>query len=279
MDVIWRELDEADLPAVVGLAERVLAADGGLPLVTTEPLLRGRLFAGSGRAGLMDGTLVAAAGLRSTGSAFGLVDPAVRGRGLGSALVEWSLAGGAVQFETETLTEPAHALLTSYGLRQTFAEDVMARDLQVPAPDWTVPGDLLTWTTELAPRFYAVYSAAFRDRPGFPGWSQAQWVEWIADDEDFAPQWTFLAVVDGEDAGFVACAHGGWLVQLGVVPAARGAGVGAGLTAEVLRRMAAAGEPTCFLDVNVNNPGAARVYQRCGFRRIGRRARYRADRE
>jgi ribosomal protein S18 acetylase RimI-like enzyme len=28
------------------------------------------------------------------------------------------------------------------------------------------------------------------------------------------------------------------------------------------------------LDVNLNNPGAARVYERLGFHRIGRRARY-----
>ena len=59
-----------------------------------------------------------------------------------------------------------------------------------------------------------------------------------------------------------------------MVPAERGSGLGAGLTAEALRRMRGDGETQVFLDVNINNPTAARVYERLGFVVVGRRARY-----
>lgn len=74
--------------------------------------------------------------------------------------------------------------------------------------------------------------------------------------------------------GVVASARGAWIVQVGTTPSARGAGIGAALTAKALRRMRAGGESEALLDVNVDNPGAACVYERLGFARIGRRARY-----
>ena len=124
-------------------------------------------------------------------------------------------------------------------------------------------------------RFHAVYEAAFRDRPGFPGWPRERWISWISDDEEFRPEWTLLATLAGADAGFIAGEAGGWVAQMGVVPAARGKDVGAALLAEAIRRMRAAGETTITLNVNVNNPHPAALYRRLGFARTGRRARYR----
>ena len=46
------------------------------------------------------------------------------------------------------------------------------------------------------------------------------------------------------------------------------------LVVEALRCWRAAGGQRMLLDVNVNNPSAARVYARLGFDVIGRRARY-----
>jgi ribosomal protein S18 acetylase RimI-like enzyme len=150
----------------------------------------------------------------------------------------------------------------------------MAYDLSRGAPGGAVEAELHPWTDDLAPRFFAVYDASFRDRPGFPAWSQSEWTRWLTDDDDFAPEWTLLATRHGADVGFIGCARGAWVVQVGVVPSERGTGLGGALTAEVLRRMFAAAERTCYLDVNVNNPGAIRVYAHLGFTRIGRRARY-----
>ena len=98
-------------------------------------------------------------------------------------------------------------------------------------------------------RFYAVYVAAFAQRPGFPGQSADQWISWISGDEDFRPHWTLLASLTGTDgadvdAGFIASEATGWIWQVGVVPQAWGRGVGASLIAEVVRRMRSAGETT-----------------------------------
>jgi ribosomal protein S18 acetylase RimI-like enzyme len=135
---------------------------------------------------------------------------------------------------------------------------------------------LTEWDAASAARFFAVYEASFRERPGFPGWPRRQWIEWISDDEDFRPDWTLLAVLDGIDAGFIAGEATGWIAQVGVVPQARGRGVGAGLIAEAVRRMRAGGETAVTLNVNVNNPHAAALYRRLGFAVIGLRARYAA---
>ena len=119
-----------------------------------------------------------------------------------------------------------------------------------------------------------MYTAAFAGRPGFPGWPASEWIERISGDPDFRPDWTLLASVAGADAGFIAGDTGGWIAQVGVVPAARRQGIATRLIVEVLRRMRDAGETRAVLDVNVNNPGAIGLYERLGFARAGRRARY-----
>jgi mycothiol synthase len=214
----------------------------------------------------------------------GLVDPAWRGRGIGGFVLDWALdvATNPPQVETEMLTAEQDALFRGRGLRQTFAEDVMRADLVTPA-GWTPPLPaavrLREWSVQLAGQFFAVYAAAFADRPGFPGWSRERWIEWISDDPDFAPQWTLLADADGRDVGFVAGAPdphrgAGWIVQVGVLPDARDCGLGSALVAEVMRRMLADGRQATLLNVNINNPRAASVYRRLGFTTIGQRARY-----
>ena len=129
------------------------------------------------------------------------------------------------------------------------------------------------WTAEIAPRFFAVYAAAFAERPGFPGVPAETWIDDVTDDEDFRPGWSVLAEVPGVgDAGFVVAAVG-WIVQVGVLPAARGNGLGAALVREALGRMVADGAVEAWLDVNVNN-AAIELYRRLGFQVEGRRGRY-----
>jgi mycothiol synthase len=155
----------------------------------------------------------------------------------------------------------------------------LAASAQLP-PAHPPSGLILSpWGQADPARFFAVYRASFRERPGFPGWTQARWVEWISDDEDFRAEWTLLATLGGTDAGFVAGDAAGWITQMGVVPSARGQDIGAQLIGETVRRMRSAGQASVTLNVNVNNPHAAALYRRLGFTRIGRRARYRAKGE
>jgi mycothiol synthase len=290
-ELTWRVLTAADLPALSALAGRCLAVDGGMPLVTGEAFL-GRRFTGPGVAawGATDavGTLVAAAAVRPQDTngvraavVTGLVDPAVRGRGVGATLLDWGLTTAAtiadtVTVETEALTEATGELFAARGLRQIFAEDVLRFDLAAAAPPpIALPAGVRVtqWSPELADRFFGTYEAAFRERPGFPGWSARQWIDWTSADDEFRPQWSLL-VTDpyAGDVGFITCGEG-WIVQVGVRPDQRGRRFGAALVAEALRRMRADGQTEALLDVNVDN-AAGKLYQRLGFAVLGRRARF-----
>jgi ribosomal protein S18 acetylase RimI-like enzyme len=177
---------------------------------------------------------------------------------------------------TESLSAGAVDLFEQHGFKQLFAEDVMRRNLDTPLPDAPVPPDIrfATWTPALASEFFAVYQASFRERPGFPNWSQDEWVDWLGtENDDFRAKLSLLAYQDDLPVGFVVCAEG-WIVQVGVLPEWRKRGIGLTLMIEVLKRFRAASGDHVLLDVNVNNPSAARLYERLGFERVGRRARY-----
>ncbi|SFE55399.1 Acetyltransferase (GNAT) family protein [Actinoplanes philippinensis] len=140
---------------------------------------------------------------------------------------------------------------------------------------WPDGAEVVEWSAETAGRFHAVYAASFRDRPGFPDPAAEEWIEENTEDDDFRPQWSLMvALPEHGDVGFVTAAEG-WIVQVGVVPAARGTGLGGALIRESLRRMAAAGATEAWLTVNVNNPTAAGLYRKLGFDVMGQRARYR----
>jgi mycothiol synthase len=287
----WRPLADSDLPALAELAAACLAADGGQPFAASPAFLRQWYLDGAETLAGFEpdgGGLVCAASLRRRpggGSAgavtTGLVHPAWRHRGIGRHALGWASAAAGndrMSAKTEALGAGAHALYLSRGLSQVLAEDVMQLPASGRLPSVPPPAGmtLSQWEQAGPARFHAVYAAAFRDRPGFPGWTQEQWVEWVSDDEDFRAQWALLATVGGTDAGFVVGDAGGWIVQMGVVPEARGQNIGASLIAEAVRRMRAAGLTGITLNVNVDNPHAAALYRRLAFTRIGRRAKYRA---
>jgi mycothiol synthase len=283
----WRPLGAPDSAELVALAGRCLTADGGLPLAATAEFLA-RHYGGDDTATLAGftpaGRLVAATSVRSLAGpasvVVGQVDPAFRGRGLGAWLLDWSLdraerRGGRVRIETESLTQAALRLYATRGFQQVFAEDVMRRALGIPIPAAPLPAGvgLEAWGEGNQEGIFAAYTASFADRPGFPGWPQAQWAAWTTA-EGFRPSLSLLARdASGAPVGFVTCAHD-WVVQVGVVPAMRGQGLGRALTCAALSGMGAAGDREAWLDVNVDNPTAAGLYASLGFAVVGRRARF-----
>ena len=285
-DLTWAPLGDADFDDLVALAA-CLRADGGLPLAAEPGLYaalgrgrhgepgrarregcvgrrgrgaahgagRGRDGHGAGRPG--DQT----PGVRSGAARLGTRRGGPAGwAGRGRVRVADSGAGGALR-------------LPGPGAGVRRGRDADRPGLPVPPAVWPGGTTLHEWTAEVAPRFFAVYQAAFRERPGFPGEPAEEWISDVADDEEFRPGWSVLAEVPGiGDAGFVTGAVG-WIVQVGVLPAARGKGLGAALVRESLGRMVADGAVEAWLDVNVNN-AAINLYRRLGFRVDGRRARY-----
>jgi len=283
-----RALASRDEPALEGLVRQCLDTDGGLPDAASERFIRGQYLAGPGAGWFADGDLVAAAALGAERNgrvtASGAVSPGFRGRGLGRRLFDWTVtaAGGApLLINAESVGESAVRLYARLGLREVFAELVMSGDLgglhqaTCPAGELPPPGlVLMAWTAELAPAFFAAYDAAFRDRPGFPGWSQHEWLTRTTEDERFVPALSRLAVDEsGEPAGFVIVGAN-WIEQIGVVPGRRCRGLGKTLLATAMSGIAAAGFGTCWLTVATNNPQATRLYRRAGFADAGRRARY-----
>ena len=281
-ELSWRTLADGDLLAITELAQVCLAADGGQPFAASSEFLRHSYMSGArSRAGFAGTRLVCVSSLRAGEAAIttGLVHPEWRRLGIGGLGFDWAAeqAGTArLTAETEALGDGAHALYLSRGLSQIFAEDVMqlASRAELPSPHPPAGLNLSTWGQTDPARFYAVYQAAFRDRPGGPARTEARWVEWISDDEDFRAEWTLLATLDGTDVGFIAAEATGWIAQLGVVPWARGRDIGASMIDQAVRLMRDAGEGAITLNVNVDNPHAAGLYGRLGFTRIGRRARY-----
>jgi mycothiol synthase len=295
----WRALAPDDLAPIAVLAAACLEADGGLPLAATEPFVRRHYLHESPRAtiGAFDasGRLVASAAVQPAhtddeyrAAIVGQVYPAERGRGLGRFLISWSVArAGALLADcpakqprvlhllTEGLTATSERLYARYGFARQFAEDVMRRDLREPLPEAPLPPEiaLTTWTPALAQQFFEAYDSSFRDRPGYPAWSAEQWITWVAGDEEFRPELSLLATHGQHPAGFIVCSDE-WIVQVGTRPEWRGRGLGSALVVEALRRWRAAGGERMLLDVNANNPSAARVYVQLGFEVIGRRARY-----
>lgn len=296
----WRSLQPVDVGVISALATTCMATDGGHLLGATDTYLQEHYLSAGPVASIgafeMDGRLVACAAAHPTHppeecrtTIVGQVHPAYRRRGFGTFLLRWSIAEASrllaacppdrphvLQLTTETLADAAASLFDQHGFTQQFAEDVMRHDLLDPLPDILLPSgiSLTTWMPVFADQFFAVYQAAFRERPGYPNWSQEEWIAWVAaDDDDFLSELSLLACHENIPVGFIVCADR-WIVQMGVRPEWRERGIGSALVIEVLKRFRAAGGDHVLLDVNINNLRAARGYTRLGFKRVGRRARY-----
>ncbi|MFO7682284.1 MAG: GNAT family N-acetyltransferase [Chloroflexota bacterium] len=297
----WRPISAADLEAVSELARACHLADGGLAFMIQPGNLQNRYFPDAPGTAIgaftPEGHLVACATVHRSRDAdtqkariTGQVRPDWRRRGIGTYLLHWSQEAGrwllaeataglhVLQIATESLTAPADHLYRARGFAPVFEELVMRHDLHPPLPDDALPSDvtLTSWQPDLAEQFFQAYDASFRDRPGFPGWSAAEWLAWIVDD-DFRPEWSLLARVDGVPLGFLigtAETPDGFVQQVGVAPVMRRRKLGSALMVEAMRRMKADGAASTQLTVNTNNPGAIQTYTRLGFATIGRRARY-----
>lgn len=119
----WSTLTGAHVQELAALAARVIAEDGGMPLAA-QPAFLTRRFLPPGAATIAgrtpDGRLIAAGALRSAAgdgvSVTGLVDPATRGAGLGTQLMQWGLAEAehrgatTVTLETESCTPAVRRL-------------------------------------------------------------------------------------------------------------------------------------------------------------------------
>ncbi len=177
------------------------------------------------------------------------------------------------------------AVAEARGFELAHAEDDMVRPRRPASSDDVradaLAGVLAAWSDETATHFHRAYQAAFGDRPGFPGWSEARWRRFATGYDAFRPELSHvllgsdaplafrIVAIEEEAAGPVA--H---VVQLGVVPAARRSGTGKALLADLDARLPDAVR-TIELSVNANNPAARALFARDGFEVVCRRSVYR----
>lgn len=305
----WRALDGSDMDAIASLVDLCYRTDAGyvhglttfdddVTAFITEMYLPTAAGVSTG-AFDTQGRLVAfvSVNLEHTAEEYrasivGHVHPDFRRQGIGSYLLTWSVEEArtllrtcptdlphVLQVSTESLTEGDTRLYEQRGFEQRFAEDIMRRDLKAPITEARFPEGvrLKTWSPSMAGRFYAAYRASYRTRPGFLAPSREEWTTWMdTDGEGFRPQHSLIAFVDDRPIGFICC-DDEWVIQIGVVPDWRRRGIGSTLMNEALIRFRAAGTDFVMLHVHVNNAEARAMYHRCGFERVGRRARFLRD--
>lgn len=174
------------------------------------------------------------------------------------------------------------------GFQKRFTEHRMRRDLHAPIPVHSLPdrATVRAWAPERIALFYEVYRDAWSTRPDGPGWTAEEWAEHYADDPDFRPDLTLLAMLGDEAIAFIRCdvvderelaARVGWIAHVGVRREWRGIGVGSGLLSVSLQHFRAEGLGYAELNVGSDNPNARRLFERAGFTATGQRTLYSKD--
>lgn len=185
------------------------------------------------------------------------------------------------EIRCENVTDEIIASYAEQGYIQAFAEEVMRYDLSQALPHVALPIEVAyaVWEPERMHDFFRIYHASFCERPGFPDWSEAKWIDWTANDPSFRSDLSMLAIVQEQVVGFVTNAEDGeaqqgYLIQIGVHPQWRAQGLGAALLARSLQAWREAGREAVILHVNINNPGAIHLFQQLGFVTIARRGKF-----
>jgi mycothiol synthase len=281
----WRPLRPGDLEAVRALAMACLEADGGLPLLAETGMLTALygdadgIVATDATGPVAAGEILAVAAVRAGADAAtgtGMVHPRWRHRGVGTHLLHWLVdhAGDRpLVVRTETCAPEAERLYNAHGLRQVFAELVLAHDLR-PPPVVALPAayELVPVAEASLDDLFGVYTRSFADRPGFTRPAQEEWLEDLLDDPTWDPHLSALVHHRGAAAGFVNVV-GSWVDQVGVVPEHRGRGLGAALLGRALTGFGERGAEAAWLTVEVANPALA-LYRSLGFTLQGKRARF-----
>ncbi len=222
----------------------------------------------------------------------GYVHPELRGRGVGSTLLDLAEARalermGEVPPEARIVLHNSHlvgdvaapALLSAKGFSpvRTFFRMVADLDGTVPTPAWPEGIEVRPLDVETHGRLlHAADEEAFAEEWGYTPMAYDAWAKRIFEKAQFDAS-MFVVAWDGDDiAGFSfnyakRMGDWGWVGVLGVSPDRRRQGLGLALLQESFRRFRDAGETVVALGVDSQNPtGATRLYERAGMRVLWR---------
>jgi mycothiol synthase len=295
-------LTEPQAAAVLDLVARAAQADGVAPL-SEHGMLHVRYGAGPGGTDLLlrsGGELAgyahldAPAGLAAPelvtpelvtpelvtpepATAELVIDPAVRGRGLGRALAGalTRQADGRVQVWAHGDLPAATALAAAAGFERTRSLLQLRRPLHEPLDEPRLPPGVTARAFrpgEDEDAWTALNAAAFAGHPEQGAWTRAD-LEVREREPWFDPAGFFLASRDGRLVGFhwtkihSGQPPAGEVYVVGVDPAERGTGLGRALTLTGLRYLRDRGLPQVLLYVDESNAKAVALYESLGFTR------------
>jgi mycothiol synthase len=276
-------LSESEVEQVLALSAAAEREDGVFPL-SEDTVLRVRGGGDSaGRVHLLSGSNDGLAGYayldRTDPEGPGgelVVDPARRGQGHGTALLK-AAGAGPLRFWAHGDAAGARAFAEKNGFARVRVLWQMRRPLDTPLPDAPLPPGVTIrqfrpGSDEQA--WLGVNSRAFAHHPEQGRWTLDDLR--LREQEPWFDPAGFLLAVDIEDTllGFhwtkVHPAAGpdpalGEIYVLGVDPGGHRRGLGAALTVEGLRHLAAEGLTTAMLYVDESNTAAVALYRRFGF--------------
>lgn len=214
------------------------------------------------------------------------VHPDVRGRGIGTALAEWTedhARGAGLRRVGQTLPVTATGavrLLTDRGYRPLWESWLLRRDLSAMQAEPTPPAGVhirsLRRPDDDRP-LYEVVDRAFSEWPDRdPPMGFDDWRTMMLDHDDSDPELTFVADADGRVVGAAVCAvdgDEGWVEQLAVARQWRGHGLGRALLQTAFHRFAGRGLSTACLATD-SRTGARSLYERAGMQVVHTFRRY-----
>jgi len=224
--------------------------------------------------------------------AWGCVDPAQRGRGIGSALVAWqeerchmaiekAPADARVSIRQTVSTRDASGLelfaSSGYATIRRYYQMKIELDGSSPAPAWPAGVTVRTFDVDrdLVPTVEAIRSA-FRDHWGYVDspleTDIAHWRHIIAEEKSFDADLWFLAAAGDDIVGVSLCSalepedpELGYVNTLGVVRPWRRRGIALALLHHSFRELGRRGKRRVALGVDGSSlTGAVRVYERSG---------------
>jgi mycothiol synthase len=271
----------ADAPAVTAVINARELADRGRAEVTAEMVSalwsEGEIeLAADGRVAIVD-DVVAGYALATRDREFVSVAPAYEGRGIGSALLRWTMArsdarGAALHRQlVGSGNAAAAALLRSAGYQRTRRQHRMQMALTGPIPAQQPDGIAIRRIDagRDARELHRIDAEAFAGNADYVpetfGQFCAEHLDAPARDADAS----IVAVDDGRIVGYLLAQRRdegrlGYVSVLGVGEAWRGRGIAGALVAAAVGIWFDAGVRGAGLTVASDNPGARHVYDRLG---------------
>ena len=287
--LVTRSWNDAGLPQVFTADELAEEWDG----VATDPATDARVAVVGGEPVGVTWVHHRPSGQRlERAEIFGEVEPASRGLGVGSALVEWAIGRATARLRERDETLPRTVFLGALDTRtdvralaeanamtpRRWFEDLirpLEPALRVPATDGVVIAD---WDPSRMDEVRIVRNGAFADHWGATENSPEAWAAYVGSTTTRTDLGALaLDRTTGSVLGYLVGARypwddeltgrrEGWIQHLGVSRSHRGRGIASALIADATRRFADDGLTHAALGVDAASPtGASRLYRSHGF--------------